>query len=314
MPENSLIIFTQANRMLAEANTIQKVKELKDLALTAKDWARRKDMGREAVQHAHSYAVQAEIRLGELLKETERNDGGRPSTDNLYHQGTGYPPTLPDLGITRKESSKAQQLASLPTEMQQAIIAGEMKRTEAARLKRREDMKRETQAFPADKYRILYADPPWKYGDQLTENYGPTRYHYPSMTISELCALPIRDLTDENAVLFLWVTSPILPEAFDVVRTWGFLYKASFVWDKIKHNMGHYNSVRHEFLLVCTKGSCLPDNNKLHDSVISIERTEHSKKPSEFRELIDQMYTHGKRLELFARGDCPESWHRWGNE
>jgi len=133
------------------------------------------------------------------------------------------------------------------------------------------------------------------------------------MTIAQLCDLPIPDLCEDNAVLFLWVTSPLLESCFPVIRAWGFTYKASFVWDKVKHNMGHYNSVRHEFLLVCTRGSCTPDVVELFDSVQSIERTTHSTKPEEFRTIIDTLYPHGKRLELFARGTV-EGWDAFGNE
>ena len=85
------------------------------------------------------------------------------------------------------------------------------------------------------------------------------------------------------------------------------------IWDKVKHNMGHYNSVRHEFLLVCTRGSCQPDERKLFDSVQTIERTEHSKKPEEFRQIIDTIYPYGSRIELFARRPS-EGWEAWGNE
>ena len=132
------------------------------------------------------------------------------------------------------------------------------------------------------------------------------------MSIAELCDLPVADIAEDNAVLFLWTTSPILEECFQVIKAWGFKYKASFVWDKIKHNMGHYNSVRHEFLLICTRGSCTPDVVKLFDSVQSIERTEHSKKPEKFREIIDTLYTHGNRVELFARQPA-DGWEVWGN-
>jgi len=86
------------------------------------------------------------------------------------------------------------------------------------------------------------------------------------------------------------------------------------VWDKIKHNFGHYNSVRHEFLLVCTRGSCTPDAKKLFDSVLTIERSgKHSEKPQEFREIIETLYTHGKRIELFARA-AADGWESYGNE
>jgi N6-adenosine-specific RNA methylase IME4 len=137
--------------------------------------------------------------------------------------------------------------------------------------------------------------------------------HYPLMSIKDICDLPIKDIVQDNAVLFLWVTSPLLEECFDVIRCWGFKYKTSFVWDKVKHNMGHYNSVRHEFLLICTRGSCVPDTPKLFDSVQTVERTEHSEKPPAFREIIDTLYVPGQRIELFARTRA-DGWDTWGFE
>ena len=125
--------------------------------------------------------------------------------------------------------------------------------------------------------------------------------------------MPVSDIAAKKAVLFLWVTSPILEESFAVIKAWGFKYKASFVWDKIKHNMGHYNSVRHELLLICIRGSCPLDNKKLFDSVQSIERTKHSEKPEYFREIIDTIYTSGKKIELFARKKT-KGWHTYGNQ
>ncbi len=164
-------------------------------------------------------------------------------------------------------------------------------------------------------YRIIYADPPWAYNDKLIKGYGAAEHHYSTMSIDEISKLPIKNMLEDNAVLFLWVTSPLLPESFKVINAWGFKYKTSFVWDKIKHNMGHYNSVRHEFLLIATKGSCLPDKHKLYDSVQSIQRSnKHSEKPIEFMDIIDDLYTYGKRIELFARKKNKENWDVWGNE
>lgn len=173
------------------------------------------------------------------------------------------------------------------------------------------------------KYEIFYADPPWKYADELIEGYGAAVHHYPPMTIQEICVVPIKEIASDNAVLFLWVTSPMLDECFEVIRAWGFEYKAQFIWDKVRHNYGHYNSVRHELLLICTKGSFLPANSELTDSVQSIERNdEHSEKPEEFRQIIHKMYPTGRRKELFARKTkeqlkelYPEfGWDVYGNE
>ena len=104
----------------------------------------------------------------------------------------------------------------------------------------------------------------------------------------------------------------MLEDSFKVINAWGFKYKSSFIWDKVLHAMGHYNSVRHEFLLIATRGSCTPDVPKLIDSVVSIERTEHSRKPKEFRNIIDTLYPIGDRLEMFAR-EAPDGWDVWGN-
>ena len=170
--------------------------------------------------------------------------------------------------------------------------------------------------FPAGTYRVLYADPPWEYG-QVIDKYGPAERHYATMTLEELCAMgpEVQAATAENAVLFLWSTSPKLRDAFTIADAWGFRYSgAMFVWDKVLHNYGHYNSVRHELLLICIKGSCTPDVSELVDSVQSIERSgEHSEKPEEFRRIIDALYPHGPRLEMFARKQSP-GWVAWGAE
>lgn len=168
--------------------------------------------------------------------------------------------------------------------------------------------------LPEGQYGIIYADPPWKYSDKLIEGYGAADHHYEQMSIDELCELPVKDMAGDDAVLFIWVTSPLLEDCFQVIEAWGFKYKASFVWDKVKHNYGHYNSVRHEFLLVCTRGSKTPDNTELYDSVQSIERSKvHSEKPEEFRNIIDDLYPSGSRLELFGRKKV-DGWRVWGNE
>jgi len=167
-------------------------------------------------------------------------------------------------------------------------------------------------AEPSGKYRIIYADPPWSYGNTQPDYHTEQRDHYPVMELKAICALPVKDWVEDDAVLFLWVTSPVLMEAASVIRAWGFEYKASFVWDKIKHNMGHYNSVRHEFLLICTRGSCQPDDKTLVDSVQNIERGKHSAKPVEFFDIIETNYTRGRRLAMFAR-EPRDGWDIYGH-
>ena len=220
-------------------------------------------------------------------------------------------------GISDNTISKIEKIEFLGDEgLIQKIHDGEISINKAYIEVKRLAIKDKVQAslMPSGRYRIIYSDPPWTYGDKRDGRTTGAEDHYPCMTISELCALPIRDITEDDAVLFMWVTSPLLSECFAVISAWGFKYKTSFVWDKVKHNMGHYNSVRHELLLVCTKGSCLPDKKQLFDSVQSIERTNtHSEKPEEFRQIIETIYTHGKKIELFARNKI-DGWDNYGNQ
>jgi len=168
-----------------------------------------------------------------------------------------------------------------------------------------------------EKYAVIYADPPWQYssGDQHSTEEQETVLgdHYPSMPLGDICALPQAKLAATDCVLFLWCTSPTLEEAFQVIKAWGFKYKASMIWDKVSHNVGHYVSVRHEMLLIATRGQP-PKVPKLVDSVYEEERGEHSRKPSYFRDTIDELYPEGKRIELFCRGPGKDGWNTWGNE
>ena len=303
-----------ARTALAEAKTIQDVKKISDIAGAAEVYARQQQLGDEAIGYAHAIKIEAMRRLGEMLKETPKNTGARGVGKS------GVPPenpTLEEYGLTKKVSMISQKLAELPKEQFDQVREGTSSMSKAIREAEREKRRDNTRPMVKGKYRVIYADPPWSYNDKCDDGSvqsGGCEKHYPSLTISGLCDLPIVDIAEESAVLFLWVTSPLLFECEPVIKAWGFEYKSSFVWDKVKHNMGHYNSVRHEFLLVCTRGSCTPDVKKLYDSVQTIERTEHSRKPEFFREIIDTIYPHGNRVELFARGDAPKGWKTWGNE
>jgi len=257
-----------------------------------------------------------------LTKKTKAEAGAQGGSSKSQND-TCLPDTATTLaeqhGVSRatiirdgKKAEALDKLAETQPEQAQAVRDGVKRFNEVRREIKLEEVKKAV-ALPTAKYRVIYADPPWKYGDQLTEDYGPVKFHYPAMTIAELCALPVREMSEPDAVLFLWVTSPLLFECLPMIEAWGFKYKTSFVWDKVKHNMGHYNSVRHEFLLICTRGSCTPDARKLHDSVQSIERTTHSTKPEKFREIIEELYPHGKRLELFARKETA-GWDTYGNQ
>jgi len=170
--------------------------------------------------------------------------------------------------------------------------------------------------WPKGKYRVIYADPPWSYGDERSGgSHGGAVDHYNTMSLQELCDMPVVDLAEKDAVLFMWVTAPMLMnEGNEVLKAWGFKYKAHFIWDKTNSFVGNYNSVQHELLLIGTKGSCTPDNTQRFKSILTIAKTrKHSEKPEEFRKIIETLYTYGNKIELFSRKKV-EGWEVYGNE
>jgi N6-adenosine-specific RNA methylase IME4/ParB-like chromosome segregation protein Spo0J len=238
------------------------------------------------------------------------------SSEGFFPQSKRRPQTRDKVATLHntnaKSVAKCEKILEEHPEFVEAIKKGDKSITQVEREVKKQEIAKVID-WPKGKYRVLYADPPWSYGNTMPEGTTEQRDHYPTMPLKDICALPVKDLALDNAVLFLWVTSPILEESFQVIKAWGFKYKTSFIWDKIKHNMGHYNSVRHELLLVAVRGSCPPDVAKLYDSVYSEERTEHSKKPDFFYEVINAIYPHGPRIELFARQQ-QEGWERYGHQ
>jgi len=311
---NDLIIvkLDNASRLLSEAKTLQETKVVVDIAAAAEVYARRQQLGEEAIGYAHEIKIYALSKLGGMLKGTERAEGGQPYQLSTRTESEQVAPTLTDLSITRKISSLAQKLSCLEPDQVDSIARREQSITQVLRQEKAEQIRREV-SLPDAKYRVIYADPPWSYRNSMPPGSTEPRDYYPVMPLADICAMPIRDKCEPNSVLFLWVTAPILEESFQVINAWGFNYKTFIVWDKVKHNMGHYTSVRHEALLIATRGSGMPEVPRLYDSVVTQERGAHSEKPEIFYEMIETLYPSGKKLELFARKER-EGWDPYGFE
>lgn len=164
-------------------------------------------------------------------------------------------------------------------------------------------------SFPSGKFNVIYADPPWKYDFSRSKSRS-IESHYPTMELEDICRLEIP--VGENAVLFIWATSPKLEQAFRVINSWAFVYKTSMVWVKDKVGMGYYARGQHELLLIAVKGKMpIPAPAKRRDSVIYAPVTKHSKKPDILYEIIESMYPKSNYLELFARSKR-KGWASWG--
>lgn len=172
--------------------------------------------------------------------------------------------------------------------------------------------------LPPGTFNVICADPPWSYDNQ-PEQWGATILHYKAMTTEEICDLKIKEKADDDAVLFLWVTNPMIPDAFDVLDAWGFEYKTNIVWVKThlkRPGSGFYIRGRHELLFIATRGAFTPLNIKISPPIGSVIRSpvrEHSRKPPEAYKIIERLYPRTKRLELFAR-EKRRGWEVWGDE
>jgi site-specific DNA-methyltransferase (adenine-specific) len=167
------------------------------------------------------------------------------------------------------------------------------------------------------KYQIVYADPPWDYGSfPSTSNTSA----YPLMPTDEICALPVRNITQLNAVLFLWATMCKLPDAFRVIDAWGFSYVTNgFTWVKTNPRMrtpflgmGYWTRQNAELCLLAKRGRPTRRDKRVSSLVIA-PRQLHSKKPEVVRNLIVRVCGAFLRIELFARNKSP-GWDSWGNE
>ena len=168
-----------------------------------------------------------------------------------------------------------------------------------------------TLAERGEKFATIYADPPWRYSN--TASRGAAANHYSTMSIGELCALPVSDVSAKNAHLHLWTTNAFLPDSFRLIRSWGFTYKSCLVWVKPQIGMGNYWRVSHEFLLLGVKGS-LAFQDKCQRSWLLEKRRRHSQKPYAIRALIERV-SPGPYLELFGRVEIPNSdWTVFGNQ
>lgn len=173
------------------------------------------------------------------------------------------------------------------------------------------------------KFQTILADPPWQFqnrtGKMAPEHKRLSRY--PTLTLEEICDMPVEALAGDPAHLYLWVPNALLPEGLKVMEHWGFNYKSNLVWYKVRKDggpdrrgVGFYFRNVTEVLLFGVRGknarTLAPGRSQ--ENIIVSQKREHSRKPDEQYELIEKC-SFGNRLELFARGPRA-GWTVWGNQ
>ena len=183
-------------------------------------------------------------------------------------------------------------------------------------------------SFPDKKYGVIYADPPWTF--RTWSGKGKDRSpekHYGCLSLADIRLLPVADLAEKDCALFLWVTDPMLQEAFKLIDAWGFSYKTvAFTWAKLnaraptlmfsEHDfftgMGYWTRANSELCLLATKGKPKRQSKSVRRLVVD-RRREHSRKPDSVAERIVDLMGDIPRIELFAR-QSRAGWDSWGDE
>lgn len=187
-------------------------------------------------------------------------------------------------------------------------------------------------------FRAIVADPPWHFKARTAlqaENWSSRRdveKHYSTMSLEGIAALPVSQIAARDAHLFLWTTGPCLPDAFNIIKAWGFRYSGSgFVWVKLKKTQGRLirfvssadldrelhcglgltTRKNVEFCLLARRGNARRIARDVREVIMAPVR-EHSRKPDEAYARVER-YCEGPYLELFARESRP-GWSTWGNE
>ena len=179
----------------------------------------------------------------------------------------------------------------------------------------------------AERYRVIYADPPWSFATYSAKGRGRCAdAHYDVMGMDALAALPVADWADEHCILLMWATDPLLPQAFDLIRSWGFTYKTvGFYWAKLNRSasaqamtersfftgLGYWTRANVEQCLLATRGKPQRKGRDVPRLVVA-PRREHSRKPDEVYHRIERL-ADGPYLEMFARAGRP-GWSTWGNQ
>jgi len=182
----------------------------------------------------------------------------------------------------------------------------------------------ELQKFIGDrKFATIMADPPWRFQNR-TGKVAPEHRRlarYPTLSLEEICSLPVQDYLEDTAHCYLWVPNALLPDGLRVLESWGFQYKSNIIWHKIRKDggsdgrgVGFYFRNVTEIILFGVKGknarTLAPGRSQVN--LFGTRKREHSRKPDEQFDIIENC-SPGPFLELFGRG-IREGWTVWGNQ
>jgi len=326
MNDTTLTKYEAAKQAIIQAESYDEVKDIRDRAVAMRAYAQQaKDT--TLLHNATKIKLRAERRAGEMLRDMEKAKGtagqGRPSLGGatmLPPKDT--PPTLAEIGITKRQSSDWQRLASIPdNEFDDAIEYSEntttakiVQKTKSEMIKRTNEEIKNAMSAPVftGEYDVIVIDPPWPM-QKIERDVRPNQhsFDYPVMQESEIAAMCLPFAADAH--IFMWTTHKFLPMALRLFDGWGVRYVLTMVWHKEGGfqpiGLPQYNC---EFCLYGRIGTPKFIDTKAFPVCFNAPRGKHSEKPEEFYDVIRRV-TDGYRIDIFNRRKI-SGFDVWGNE
>jgi Transcriptional activator, adenine-specific DNA methyltransferase len=328
MSDLVLARIDSARLALEKAKSLQEIKHVGAMADAARVYAKQVGATTEVINHAGEIKLRSQRKLGACIAAAPKNAGARGVGKS------GVPnrnPTLQEAGITKKQSSQAQAIASVPAKHFEAAIeeaksTGELFPNRVAAGLIRISHCSETQKHldksasslpdtPTGKFDVLVIDPPWPMRTiDRDERPNQAGLNYQTLYVYEIEALDlVSRFSAPDVHVFLWVTHRFLPEAFKILTAWRLNYGFCMVW----HKPGGFQPVglpqfNCEFCLYARRGKPVFVSTKAFPVCFTAPRGKHSEKPEEFYDVIRRV-TAGRRLDAFNRRKI-EGFIGWGNE
>lgn len=338
-----LVRYDAACRALAEAKSVDEVKDFRDKAEAMRAYARQAK-NRDLEVDAAEIRIRAERRLGEII--AQHRDADLLNAGTLLRGVEKTPrderPTLSEMGIDKNLAKRVREFAAVPEHRFENMLADWRDRVrrenervtvdllrEGRRAQARADYESrkvaggtvgDLESLADGAFAVIYADPPWEFRVYNGADGGRTAdRHYDTKPLEVIKGLPVDRLAADDCALFLWAVMPELPGALGVISAWGFEFKTvAFTWVKQNRGgeglftgMGHWTRANAEICLLATRGSPLRLAADVQQIIMSPVR-EHSRKPDEARSRIERLLA-GPYLELYGRQHAP-GWTVWGNE
>lgn len=344
----ALQLYENVCGSVAELKTIAEAQSVIAIAEIAVQFFVKVAKNKQLAIDAGELQIRAERRLGEILAVTERNGGAKGIGKSAVPQ-ENRTPTLAELGIDKKLSSRSQRLAAIPAEKFEPMIGEWRGREESesgrvsVRLMREEEKAgrraaREAElgakiaALPEQRFGVVVEDFEWHF--ETRSDRGMDRHagnHYPTAAAATTpeAIVAHRDIDDfaaADCIRFSWTTAPHLAIALKVIELSGFRYVSHLIWLKSRIITGYWNRGKHELLLISVRGEPVApamDDPKLPSWIEALDGTaidtdfpgrRHSQKPELFLEWIERLWPSTPKIELNRRGPARAGWHAWGNE